>query len=388
MDISLLIKAIFDPHINRSAWVKEIIKPGDVFNIKIVEVKNDQRALVDFGKFRALASVQFPVKAGTEMLAKVTDTTGQLRLQVLDPSTGTAGGKQTVAKHLEILSFDVFNKIQSDIKAAAQQMLHPSSKSESLPFNIGRSIAVLDAHFASLDLSQNMAKVLAAIKSYVENTGIFFEQKVADLIRNFFQQSGVAELIRDPRIQHIMSRDLKPNLLMLSAYLETPDLITKFPDSKALAHFKGTLDVLLADINHQQSRAVHKHDLPDPYQVFSFTLPLKETSERARLKLYCPKKRQGSSKAGFKISLLLEMNRIGEIRTDFFLLNKDLAITFFVKDNKSKTQFESHYQEIRDSLNSLFDYLVLKTVVSRKKIEEFHHVDLDFSTDRQVDLRI
>lgn len=54
MDISLLIKAIFDPHLNRSAWVQEFIKPGDVFNLKIIEVKDDQRALVDFGKFRAL----------------------------------------------------------------------------------------------------------------------------------------------------------------------------------------------------------------------------------------------------------------------------------------------------------------------------------------------
>ena len=47
MDLSLLIKAIFDPHINRSAWVEKIIKPGDIFDIKVIEVRDDQRALVD-----------------------------------------------------------------------------------------------------------------------------------------------------------------------------------------------------------------------------------------------------------------------------------------------------------------------------------------------------
>ena len=64
------------------------------------------------------------------------------------------------------------------------------------------------------------------------------------------------------------------------------------------------------------------------------------------------------------------------------------SITFFVKDDVSKKQFENHIQEIRESLNSLFDYLILKTVVSEKKIQDFHHEDLDLAGDRQINLRI
>jgi UDP-N-acetylglucosamine transferase subunit ALG13 len=391
MDISLLLKAIFDPQINRSALIQQIIKPGDVFDIKIIEVKDDQRALVDFGKFRALAKVQFPVRAGADFVAKVTDTAGQLRLQVIEPDTRTAGGDKAVSNRLEILSFDLFNKIQSDIKQAAQHILHPPAGSDLPPPHISRALAALDAHFASLNLNQDLAKWLPLIKSYIENTGFFFEKKMADLILQFTrgQDTGnIQELIRDPRIQSIMGRDLKPILLMLKAYLDTPDMEVRFPDAKELAQFKGTVDMLLSDIHNQQSRAVHKHELADPYQVFSFTLPLKENEEKARLKLYCPKKKSGSAETGFKISLLLELNRIGELRTDFFLLDGDLSITFFVKDDASKTHFEHHYKEIRDSLNSLFNYLVLKTVVSEKKIQEFHHADLDIDSDRQVDLRI
>ena len=123
MDISLLLKAIFDPHVDRSALIQKIIKPGDVFDVKIIEVKDGQRVLVDFGKFRALAKVQFPVKAGADFVAKVTDTAGQLRLQVIDPDTRTAGGDKTVSHRLEILSFDLFNRIQSDIKQATRQIL-------------------------------------------------------------------------------------------------------------------------------------------------------------------------------------------------------------------------------------------------------------------------
>jgi hypothetical protein len=391
MDISLLLKAIFDPQINRSALIQQIIKPGDVFDIKIIEVKDDQRALVDFGKFRALAKIQFPVKAGADFVARVTDTDGQLRLQVIDPDTRSAGGDMAVSNRLEILSFDLFNKIQIDIRQATQQILHPPAGTGSPPPHISRALAALDAHFASLDLNLDLTKWLPLVKSYVENTGFFFEKKIADLIRQFGHRpdaEGIRELIRDPRIQSIMGRDLKPNLLMLKAYLDTPDLDLRFPDAKALADFKGTLDTLLSDIHNQQSRAVQKHEWADPYQVFSFTLPLKENADKARLKLYCPKKKPGSSKAGFKISLLLELDRIGKIRTDFFLFNKDLTITFFVEDDARKIHVERHYKEIHESMNSLFNYLVLKTVVSEKKIEEFHNADLDFDSDRQVDLRI
>jgi hypothetical protein len=55
MDISSLLQAILDPRLNRSAWFQEIVKPGDVFNLKIIEVQDNHRALVDRGKFRALA---------------------------------------------------------------------------------------------------------------------------------------------------------------------------------------------------------------------------------------------------------------------------------------------------------------------------------------------
>ena len=82
------------------------------------------------------------------------------------------------------------------------------------------------------------------------------------------------------------------------------------------------------------------------------------------------------------------MDRIGEVRTDISLFNNDLAITFFVKNEDAKTLFENHYDEIRSPLNSIFDYLILKTVVSQKKIEDFHHEDVEFSSDRQIDLRI
>ncbi len=390
MDISSLIKAIFDPQLNRSAWVQEIIKPGDIFRLKVIDVKDNHRALVDLGKFRALAEVKFPVKPGAELVVKVTGTEGQLRLQLIDPESRAVSGSKHVSSQLKILSFELFNRIQSDIRQTAHHILNRPD-SQLPPEHISRALATLDAHFESIDLTRNMEKWLPLLKSRVEDAGLFFEKKFADVIHQLADRPEsdlTRELIRSPETKKILTQDLKPILFMLKEYLETPDSISKFLDTKSLSSFKGTLDMLLTDINNQQSRAVHKHELPDPYQVFSFALPLKDNQKKAQLKLYCPKKKQNGSRAGFKISLLLDMDRIGEVRTDFFLMKKDLSITFFVKDDLSKKQFENYIEEIREPLNSLFDYLILKAVVSEQKIQDFHHEDLDLDGDRQINLRI
>jgi hypothetical protein len=390
MDISSLLQAILDPQLNRSAWVQEVIKPGDVFRLKVIDVKDNHRALVDLGKFRALAEIKFPVKAGADLLVKVTGTEGQLRLQLIDSESRAAVASKNGSGQLKILSFELFDRIQSDIRQAVHQILK-LPQSQLPPEHISRSLATLDAHFESIDLNRNMEKWLPLLKSRLEDAGLFFEKKLADIVRQLADRPEsdlTRELTRSPEIKKILTQDLKPILFMLKEYLEIPDSISKILDPKSLASFKGTLDMLLADISNQQSRAIIRHELPDPFQVFSFVLPLKEDQKKAQLKLYCPKKKQNGSRAGFKISLLLDMDRIGEIRTDFFLMKKDLSITFFVKDEVSKKQFETHFEEISEPLNSLFDYLVLKAVVSEKKIQEFHHEDLDLGGDRQIDLRV
>ncbi|MGD2187196.1 MAG: hypothetical protein PVI71_13785 [Desulfobacterales bacterium] len=392
MDISSLLQAILDPRLNRSAWIQEIVKPGDAFNLKIVDIKDDQRVLVDFGKFRALAEVKFPVKPGAEMLVKVTDTDGQLRLQLIDPDSQNISGRKNVFNRLEIISFDIFNRIQSDIKQTAHQILNLSD-SQRPPKHIARTLAALNTHFESIDLSKPTTKWLPMLKSYVEDAGFFFEKKVADIIQKLVQHSEsegnlTKELLRAPQINKILTNDLKPVLFMLKAALETPDVGAKLLATQNLSRFKGSLDMLLADILNQQNRAVHKHELPDPYHVFSFALPLKENQQKAKLKFYFPKKKKNGSKNGFKISLLLDMDKIGEIRADFFLLKKELTITFFVNDDTRKIQFEEHLDEISSQLDPLFDYLIIKTVVSEKKIQDFHREDLDLGSDKQIDLRI
>ena len=390
MDIASLIKAVFDPQLNRCAWVQEIIKPGDVFRLTVIDVKDNQHALVDLGKFRAMAEVKFPVQAGAELLVKVTDAGGQLRLQLIDPDSGALSSSKEDHSQLKILSFELFDRIQSDIRQTAHHILNLPDE-QLPPEHIRRALATLDAHFATIDLGRNLQRWLPLLKSTIEDGGLFFEKKVADIVRQLAggaESELAAKLMQSSGIKKLLAQDLKPALLMLREYLETPDSISKFLNSKNFSSFKGALDMLLADIGSQHSRAVQRHDLPDPHQVFSFVIPLKENRKKAWLKLYCPKKKRNGSREEFRISLLLDLDRLGEIRTDLALIKKDLCVTFFVKNDTSKKRLDDGFAELHQSLKSLFDYLILKTVVSEKKIQDFHHEDLDPGDDRQIDLRI
>ena len=390
MDIPSLIKMIFDPQLNRSAWAQEMIKPGDVFRLKVIEIRDQQHALIDFGKFRAMAEIQFPVKVGAELLVKVVGAEGQLRLQLIDPESRTESSSKNDSGQLKILSFERFDRIQSDIRLAARHLLNLADD-RLPPQHIRQALSTLDAYFEPIDLSRDLEKWLPLLKSRVRDSGLFFEKKVADIIHQLTHrpESELAgQVSHSPEIKKILTQDLKPLILMLKEYLDAPDAISKLLESKVLSSFKSSLDTLMADLSSQQSRAIQRHELPDPHQAFSFTLPLKEDHEKARLKLYCPKKKRNASQTGFKISLLLDMDRIGEIRTDLFLRKKDLSITFFVKNEGIKKQFDNHFAELSESLNPLFDYLIIKTVVSEKKIQDFHHEDLSAGHDRQIDLRI
>ena len=129
-------------------------------------------------------------------------------------------------------------------------------------------------------------------------------------------------------------------------------------------------------------------DSAEPFQVFTYVLPLKEGEQTARLKVYYQKKRKSGSQKGFRISVLLSLDRLGDLRTDFFLLEKDLTITFFVKEDSVKIKLQENFPELQELLHGFFNQILLKVIVSEKKVTDFDREDLQFAGDRRVDLRI
>jgi hypothetical protein len=236
-----------------------------------------------------------------------------------------------------------------------------------------------------------MAELLPRLKSHFENSGIFFEKSLERIISQVLadKDSGSAKNLADhSEVKAVFNRDLKPNLLLLQHVMEEKETLLKIFGPRTLAILKGLIDGLLSDINQQQGRAVSQLDSADPFQVFTYTLPLKEGDLPAKLKVFYEKKQRTGSKKGFQISLLLSMDRLGDVRTDFYLLKNDLNITFYVTEPAAMIEINENYQELYDLLHDLFDQVQLKVKVSEKRVKDFDRPDIQMTGSQKVDVRI
>ena len=85
---------------------------------------------------------------------------------------------------------------------------------------------------------------------------------------------------------------------------------------------------------------------------------------------------------------MLTLDRLGDLRTDFFLLDEELSINFFVKDDATSVTLQNNLPELRELLNGFFDQIRLNVILSEKKVTDFDREDLLVAGDRKVDLRV
>lgn len=265
--------------------------------------------------------------------------------------------------------------------------------SNNLPPEVKQTMAALQSHFEPLDIGESAAKLVPKLKSLVENSGIFFEKKIHDAIGQLADAStriGAGESPdRSPETADIINNDLKPNLLLLREYFDSDKYPSRLRQSENIEVIKKTVEELLTNIENQQGRAMDTEILRQPILVFSFQIPLKGGAE-ARLKVFYNRKRKKKEEGEFKLSLLLDMDRLGEIRTDFSHGGKKLNITFFVKNSKIKEYIETHLDEVKEPLGPDFKAVNLKVLVSREKIAAFAAEPLGpgIVTDKTVDIKV
>jgi hypothetical protein len=82
------------------------------------------------------------------------------------------------------------------------------------------------------------------------------------------------------------------------------------------------------------------------------------------------------------------MDRLGDLRTDFLLFDDDLTITFFVQNDSIRNKIQQNLPELQKCLDGTFNQILMKAVVSEKKISDFDRDHFQPAGDRQVDLRV
>jgi hypothetical protein len=389
MEIVPQISVSIRPDLYQSVLNTNMCKPGSTLKLRVLELRGD-RALIDFGNFRATADVKIPVTLGEELLVRVQEFGRQLKLNVINPEQVKALSANAATRPAEYLTAESFKQLQTDLKSILNQALTVQNTPH-IPTSIRYVLNALRSYFESIDLNKNAAEIVARLKAYIENSGLFLEKFLENAIVKLSAdaEAGASKEIAGlSDLQSLAARDLKTNLIMLKNFAENETVLQKVFDAKTVSTMRGAVDTLLADIDYQQGRAVKQLDTTEPFQVFTYALPLKEDSHTASLKIYFQKKRKSGSKKGIQVSLLLSMDRLGDLRTDFYLLEKDLSVTFFVKDRSTKTKLQENYFELQELLAPFFDQLVWRVIVSESKIKDFDQEDIQVAGDRRVDVRI
>ncbi|NNK83956.1 MAG: hypothetical protein HKO91_00170 [Desulfobacterales bacterium] len=387
MDISSFIKSIANPEIRNYFSGQEIINVGDELTGKILDFKSDGRTLVDFGKFRALAEVSFPVSKSQLIHVKVAEIGEQIKLSLIDPETKKSITTKNLISNLEIVSDDEFKRLQADIK---QVLGRDASlfQGEKLPANIKSALLNIHSHFEPLNISSNISKLIPQLKSYIENSGIYFEKKLENTIQNIlssFEKISVKQLSQFPEIKDILTKDLKPNLVILKDFFSNKEIVEQSSEKREIENIRSSIDRIINDIESQKNLAINRKESTDQTQVFTHTLNLNKDEQKAKLKIYY-KKKKGDLNKGIRLSLLLSMDRMGEIRTDFFNVKNDLNITFFVTNEQAKNIIEENIEKIKEELSRIFGNLVINVIVSESKIAQFSSEDLALSNSKMVDL--
>ena len=122
MDIVSQITVSMKPERSKSLGHLNAIVPGSTLKLKILELRGD-RALIDFGNFRATADVKIPVTLGEELRVKVLAAGEQLKMVVIRPEPETPLATERLPGRLEAPAADRLEKNQTDVKRILNQAL-------------------------------------------------------------------------------------------------------------------------------------------------------------------------------------------------------------------------------------------------------------------------
>jgi hypothetical protein len=274
-----------------------------------------------------------------------------------------------------------------------QTLLHllGSSDGPGLSGNLRRALELLNAYFESVDPQNRTSDISLRLMAYSRNSGVFFEKVLETVVKHIRHEAGSAstgQMSLHPEVQNVLNRDLKAILNALKHFIGEDPSIQRKLDSGPSGGLRHSIDFLLSDITRQQARAVRLIDAAEPFQIFSFSLPLAHNRHPARLKVYYPRKLKTGSQQGFQISLLLTMDHLGDVRSDLYLLERDLSVTFFVRSQSIGSKIKQVQAELQKLLRPFFNQTTLRVVVSEKKINEFEQQDDQITHDHRVDLRI
>jgi hypothetical protein len=345
-----------------------------------VAARGGEKYLVDFGRFRALAEIRFPVQEGEILRVRVEETGEKWRLALDNPPAQTPAAARELPARMVILASEGSDRLMQSLQQLA-------SRVAALPPDISRTVTSLLEQLRPLDPGWPIVQLAARLKALVDDSGLFVEKKLAELVVRGQEagleksgQSGAA--VADAG--EALAADRRPQLLQLLEFVRSEEKAR--PEAEGLKEMRRTLEDTLAAMDLQQREALGRPTADTP--VLFFPVPVKEAKKTGRLKIYYPQAGKKGARRGFRLSLLLDLEHLGPVRSDLLWLEHRLGLTFFVMDEEVWRLFKEHCLEIEDVLRESFADVRVEVQVARDKINEFDSEDLVDGEWRILDVRV
>jgi hypothetical protein len=383
MDISALVNIVM----GRDAALLPGAAPeaGERLPVRVLEVRDDGKVLVDCGRFRAVAEVTFPVSAGDEFTVRVLGTQGTLRLEVVKPSPPAGPGLSADPLPAEAAPA-VPAPLLRDAQVQAGRLLAvlPQTPMPEDPAGLQAAVARITELLRPLEPGQGPG-VPDRIQDLCHNSGLFLESRLQDELARDPAQLATARPADSAAVRRILAADLKAQLSALVHDLEsgTPATNAARESSEMLRAARA----LLSEIVQQQAEITRTTDESRQMTLIHFSLPLNTPQGAARIKVGFPRRKRRERSGGYRAALLVELDRLGSVRADLQLAEGLLAADLFVGKAELKALVEEHLSELRSGLAPLFEAVRVSVRVSEKKIADFEWEDLRPALAGRLDVR-
>ena len=248
------------------------------------------------------------------------------------------------------------------------------------------------------NMNSTLSKLAPKLHRFLEIVGPNVDEKIHHSILKVLDASEIAssrKTSESPTIDeatrpNILNEGMIQQLKRLEEFFKHRAASDNPFDPKELEDIKKSLSHIRTEVENRglAEGGEKKGQKTETGQIITFALPLPEETGKGKLKIFYSKKRKNGTDEGFKMSLLLQMENVGAIRTDFFLLKKQLKITFYLSDHKIENIIHAHTNSIKNALAEHFSRVLIDVLVSERKVEDFEVEHLLTENTSLIDLRV
>ncbi len=393
MTISRLITAEFEPCSRTEANRSIPLRIGSLLRGEVLDIRPDGRALIEFGQARVLAQVHFQVKPGTIICARVESTGQPLRLTHIPQAPDLLGRDSAKPPTPSYLRQEAAMRRLPDLidRVLEEGTRGPTGKP--LPETVRQALLAIRHFFLPLDLSNQTELISSQLKQWIENSGAYFEQRLARLLLDMPAQTDASCTGRSAGqadAGKLVRSDLKANLFILKDFFDRGGQkeCLSGVSPKDLDELKTTMGLLLEEIEDRSRTVIKNRDAE--HFLFTHLLNLTPGDHRGLLQVIVPRHRQNSDDADAHLSVLLQMDRLGNIRSDFWLTAIGLRVTIVVSDTGIKHLVDNNIMNLDALLRRHFRALSVEVRVAdpvdpvietegRSAVDFFHQRTIDTS---------